>query len=90
MKGLRRDSRIRKHPKPKVPHRRLRKLLQQIRGIGIMHVVVATSVSEQKVGMFEGSYVVDGAGNIAKFVLVGGTHVSFGIDGVVIEPICHC
>lgn len=41
-----RDSRIRKHPKPEIPHIGLREFFKQIRRIGVMHIIIPGSMGK--------------------------------------------
>jgi hypothetical protein len=82
--------RIRKHPEPESSDLGLRKLLEQVGRVGVMDVIVPASVGEQEVGMVERRDVVHCRVQVPDRVFFRRAHVTFGIDGIVVEPVGHC
>lgn len=85
-----RNLRISKHPKPPSSHLLLCQLVQKRRTIHIMDIIVPASMCPDEIDFIarKGSDVVHCRGGVPVLVGGGGRHVSFGVDGVVVTPIC--
>lgn len=68
-------------------HSRLCKFLEQVCGIGVMYIIIATSVSQEEMSVIERRNVINRATDVTQFVLVWSTHKSLCIDRVVVKPI---
>ena len=82
--------RIREHPEPPAPHLLLRELVQQTRGIDEMDIIIACTMGEEEVHVRERSNVIHARMMVALWIGGWGGHISFRIDRVVVQPVCHC
>lgn len=71
---------VREHSESKVPYPGFRKHVEQVSGVGEMHIVVAAAMSEEEIRVIETRYVSYRRVDISIRICLRRRHVPFGVN----------